>query len=246
MGCSLCNRTDFLLFFLDKLIYCYHFSVHFTFSSSLPLFSSPIMFTVAFVVLALLGHAVSAPYYLPRDDSPSDTDLFLSCPGAAGSPNVERADKCTLVNIVNNPDTPVVTNVGSVQGNCEGGTSPIMLTIGGETTTSSTTTASANVGVNFDGISIGGGLSTDSSTSSTQSNSTMITVAPGRQSVMTMSVLSHSQTGNVQVNYGDRVDDHFIWFTGATITQVVPTNAITFDVHETACGTDALDLSNTS
>ncbi|KAJ7209166.1 hypothetical protein GGX14DRAFT_566344 [Mycena pura] len=64
----------------------------------------------------------------------------------------------------------------------------------------------------------------------------MISVAPGRQSVMTVSVLSHSQSGNVQVNYPDRVDGHFIWFTDAVITQVTPTNDVIFDVHETACG----------
>ncbi|KAF7344113.1 hypothetical protein MVEN_01701100 [Mycena venus] len=204
------------------------------------------MLTISFVVFVLLGHTFSAPAFIPRDDSPSDTDLLLSCPGAAGSPNIERADKCTLTNIVNNPDIPVVTNIGSVQANCEGGTNPITKTVGGETTTSTTTTANADVGVDFEGISIGGGLSTESSSSTTQSNSTTITVAPGRQSVMTMSVLSHSQSGNVQVNFGDRVDGHFIWFTGAVITQVIPTNEITFDVHETACGTDPLDLNNNS
>ncbi|KAJ7195676.1 hypothetical protein GGX14DRAFT_376858 [Mycena pura] len=194
------------------------------------------MLVVSFAVFALLSHAISAPTFIPRDDSPSDTDLLLSCPGAAGSPNVERADKCTLVNIVNNPDTPV---------GC-GGKNPIMLTVGGETTTSTTTTANADVGVDFAGINIGGGLRTDSSSSTTQSNSTMITIPPGRQSVMTVSVLSHSQSGNIQVNYGDRVDDHFIWSTGAVITQVNPTNQLTFDVHETACGTDPLDLNNHS
>ncbi|KAJ7490739.1 hypothetical protein FB451DRAFT_1220925 [Mycena latifolia] len=204
------------------------------------------MLTVSFVVFALLGHAISAPSFIPRDDVPSDTDLFLSCPGAAGSPNIERADKCTLINIVNNPDTPVVSNLGDVQANCEGGTSPIMLTIGGETTVSTTTTANVDVGVDLEGFSIGGGLSTESSSSTTQSKSTMVSIPPGRQSIMTMSVLSHSQSGNIQVNFGDRVDGHFIWFTAAVITQVIPTNQVTFDVHETACGTDPLDLNNNS
>ncbi|KAK7065114.1 hypothetical protein R3P38DRAFT_2827957 [Favolaschia claudopus] len=203
------------------------------------------MFTSGFLILSLLGRTLSAPTLLSRDN-PSDTDLLLSCPGAAGSPNIKRADKCTLVNIVNNPDTTLQYNVGNVQGNCEGGTNPVMLTIGGQTTTSTTTTASANVGINFEGINIGGGLSSGDTKSSTQSNSTMITIAPGRQSVMTMGVLAHSQSGNVQVNFGSRVDDHFIWFTGAVITQTVPTDQITFDVHETACGTNALDLNNHS
>ncbi|KAJ7620050.1 hypothetical protein FB45DRAFT_1093977 [Roridomyces roridus] len=134
------------------------------------------MLAISFVLAAILSRvAVSAPaaraLVFPRDN-PSDTDLLLSCPGAAGSPAVERADRCTLVNIVNNPDTPVTTNVGDVQKNCEGGTDPIMLTVGGATTISSTTSANVDVGVDFDGISIGGGLSTGSTSSTTQSNST--------------------------------------------------------------------------
>ncbi|KAJ7869402.1 hypothetical protein B0H13DRAFT_1724438 [Mycena leptocephala] len=204
------------------------------------------MLAVSFVVFALLGHAISAPAFIPRDDSPSETDLLLSCPGAAGSPNIEGADTCTLNDITNNPDTHVVSTLGDVQANCEGGTNPIMLTIGGETTVGTTTTANLDVGVDFKGFSIGGGLSTESSSSTTQSKWIMVSIPPKRQSVMTMSVLSHSQSGNVKVNFRDRVDGHFIWFTGAVITQVTPTNQVTFDVHETACGTDPLDLNNNS
>jgi hypothetical protein len=85
-----------------------------------------------------------------------------------------------------------------------------MLTIGGETTVGTTTTASVDVGVDLEGFNIGGGLSTESSSSTTQSKSIMVSIPPGRQSVMTMSILSHSQSGNVQVNFGDRVDGHFI------------------------------------
>jgi hypothetical protein len=50
--------------------------------------SSHIMLAVSFVVFALLGHAISAPAFIPRDDSPSDTDLLLSCPGAAGNSSI--------------------------------------------------------------------------------------------------------------------------------------------------------------
>ncbi|KAK7007838.1 hypothetical protein R3P38DRAFT_3026372 [Favolaschia claudopus] len=207
------------------------------------------MFTLSstLLIFVLLGHTLSAPTFLYiRDAQPSDNDLFASCPGGPGSKNVERADKCTLINIVNNPDTHLQYNVGNVQGNCEGGTNPVSLTVGGESTTETTTTASADLGIDFAGISIGGGIESEKSTSSTKSNSTSITVNPGRQAVMTMSVLAHSQSGNVQVNYGDRVDGHFIWFTGTVITQTIPTDEITFDVHETKCGTDPLDFTNTS
>jgi hypothetical protein len=85
-----------------------------------------------------------------------------------------------------------------------------MLTIGGETTVGTTTTANLDVGVDLKGFSIGGGLSTESSSSTTQSKSIMVSIPPKRQSVMTMSVLSHSQSGNVKVNFRDRVDGHFI------------------------------------
>ncbi|KAJ7611230.1 hypothetical protein FB45DRAFT_875434 [Roridomyces roridus] len=75
-----------------------------------------------------------------------------------GSPNINQRGGYTLVNLVNNPDTRVVTNVGSAQGNCEGGTNPISLTVGGETTIEGSTAANVDLGVDFDGISIGGGL----------------------------------------------------------------------------------------
>ncbi|KAF5351391.1 hypothetical protein D9757_012625 [Collybiopsis confluens] len=167
----------------------------------------------------------------------TNQDLLLSCPGAAGSPNVERADRCTLINIVNNPDTRVWSVIGDPQLNCEGGTNPIQLTIGGSTTISSSTTADVDLGIDFDGISIGGGVSTDSGTEQTASNSTQITINPNRQVVQAVGVLSHSQSGNIQVNYGDRVDGHFIWFTDAVLTQLTPTSDLEFDVHETACVT---------
>ncbi|KAJ4476195.1 hypothetical protein J3R30DRAFT_3704731 [Lentinula aciculospora] len=198
---------------------------------------------------ALLAHsAIAAPsrFRLRRDTSPSDNDLLLSCPGAAGSPNVENADKCTLVNIVNNPDTRVWSVVGDAQLNCGGGTQPITVAIGGSSTVSSSTNANVDLGIDFEGIKIGGGLSTSTATEQTTSNTTTITVEPGRQIVQTVGVLSHSQSGNVQVNYGSRVDDHFIWFTGAVITQLTPTSDLEFDTHETACGTDPTDLNNVS
>ncbi|KAJ3928283.1 MAG: hypothetical protein NXY57DRAFT_535412 [Lentinula lateritia] len=211
-----------------------------------------VSFTSSILLSTLLASSViAAPskFRSPnhrRDASPSDNDLLLSCPGAAGSPNVENADKCTLVNIVNNPDTRVYSVVGDPQLNCGGGTEPITVAIGGSSEVSSTTTANVNLGINFAGINIGGGLSTGTTTTQTTSNTTTITIDPGRQIVQTVGVLSHSQSGNVQVNYGDRVDDHFIWFTGAVITQLTPTSDLEFDTHETACGTDPRDFNNNS
>lgn len=41
------------------------------------------------------------------------------------------------------------------------------------------------------------------------SNSTTYIVSPGRQVVQTIGVLHHSETGNVQVNFGKRVAGHY-------------------------------------
>lgn len=76
-------------------------------------------------------------------------------------------------------------------------------------TVSKTFTADASLGVDIEGISIGGGISSTSSSEVTMSNSTTFTVEPGRQVVMTMGVLQHSETGNVQVNFPDRQAGHF-------------------------------------
>ena len=34
---------------------------------------------------------------LRREDAPTDQDLLASCPGGPGSPNIDGADRCTLV-----------------------------------------------------------------------------------------------------------------------------------------------------
>ncbi|KAG6913703.1 hypothetical protein DXG01_004803, partial [Tephrocybe rancida] len=166
----------------------------------------------------------------------SDKDFLLSCPGAAGSPNVQRADRCTLVNIVNNPDNVVFRNIGSPELNCAGGTTPTTVTIGGVTSVSTTTSVDVNMGISFEGISIGGGMSSSTTQSTEISNSTTYTVPPGKQAIYTVGIKSHSQTGNIQVNYGDRVNGHYIWFTGAKVTQLIPSDEEPrYEVHETKC-----------
>ncbi|EIM89691.1 uncharacterized protein STEHIDRAFT_166042 [Stereum hirsutum FP-91666 SS1] len=204
------------------------------------------MLSSAFFVLALLGHASCAPSFDVRDTTPTDTDLLLSCPGAAGSPNVRDADRCTLINIVNNPDVRPFVAIGDAQLNCDGGTEAKTVTIGGSTSTTTTFTVNANLGISFEGVSIGGGASSESGTTTVTSKSTTFTVSPGRQVVMTAGILQHSQSGNVQVNYGDRVDGHYEWYTGATVTQLTPTDDTEFDIHESACGTDPKDPNNDS
>ncbi|KAG6828574.1 hypothetical protein H0H92_007504 [Tricholoma furcatifolium] len=174
---------------------------------------------------------------LARRGSISDKDYLLSCPGAAGSPNVQRADKCTLVNIQNNPDKIIFTNVGSPQLNCAGGTTPTMVTLGGSTSVSTTTTSDVNFGISFGGISLGGGMSTSTTNAHATSKEITYTVPPGRQAVLTAGFNYHSQTGNVKVNYGNRVNGHYIWFTNAKITQLVPDGGPPqFQIHETKCG----------
>ncbi|RPD56199.1 hypothetical protein L226DRAFT_523692 [Lentinus tigrinus ALCF2SS1-7] len=211
------------------------------------------MLAGAFFALSLLsstlalttGHALPRGGFVPRDDGPANEDLLASCPGGPGSPNVKKADKCTLVNIVNNPDVRVWTVLGDPQLNCGGATEDITVTLGGETTVSQTTTVNADFGVSLEGISVGGGVSDSESTSTTESKTIEFSIPPGRQAVYVAGVAQTSETGNVQVNYGSKVDGHFIWFTGTTITKLTPKgNDVEFDVHESDCGTDPRDLSS--
>ncbi|KAL1940929.1 hypothetical protein VTO73DRAFT_7565 [Trametes versicolor] len=182
-----------------------------------------------------------------RDDSPADQDLLASCPGGPGSSNIAHADRCTLINIVNNPDVRLFSILGDPQLNCGGSSDDITVTLGGESTVGSETTVNADFGVDVEGISVGGGISSTTSSSQTVSKSISFTVKPGRQAVYVAGTNFHSQTGNVQVNYGSRQFGHFIWFTGTTITQLSPDSGdVEFDVHETACGTDPRDLNNSS
>ncbi|KAK7676960.1 hypothetical protein QCA50_020078 [Cerrena zonata] len=205
------------------------------------------MLAATFVLFSLLGQSFAFPNFLRDDVSVNDQDLLLSCPGAAGSPNIRRADKCTLINTVINPDERVWSVVSDPQLNCGGGTQPITVTVGGSKTSSVSYTASATFNLNIEGIDIGGGgFSTEESTQVTTSNSTTYIVSPGRQVVQTIGVMHHSEAGNVQVNYGKRVSDHYIWFTSTRVTKLVPTDDVVFDTHETACGTDPRDMNNHS
>ena len=93
---------------------------------------------------------------------------------------------------------------------CGGATEDITVTLGGQTTVTQTTTVNADFGVSLEGISIGGGVSDSESTSATESKSIQFSIPPGRQAVYVAGVAHTSETGNVQVNYGSRVDGHFI------------------------------------
>ncbi|KAI0363797.1 hypothetical protein BV20DRAFT_84730 [Pilatotrama ljubarskyi] len=201
-------------------------------------------------VISLMGSALALSTHYPRGgilsarQNPSDQDLLNACPGGSGS-SLERADRCTLVHIVNNPDVRKFVALGSPELNCDGGSDPITVTLGGSSTVSETTTLNADLGVDIEGIKIGGGASDSKTTSSTISKTVSFQVNPGRQAVYVAGTNFKSQTGNIQVNFGDRVDGHFIWFTGTTITQLTPDPSdVQFEVHETACGTDPTDLSS--
>ena len=84
------------------------------------------------------------------------------------------------------------------------------MTLGGEQTVSQTTTLNADLGVDIDGIMIGGGASTSNTTSTTESKTVSYTVPPRRQAVFVSGMNHKSETGNLQVNYGDRQFGHFI------------------------------------
>ena len=100
--------------------------------------------------------------------------------------------------------------LGDPQLNCGGGTDPIQVTLTGETDVSQTTTVSVDLGIDIEGLSIGGGVSTEKTTTQIQSKAIQYSIPPGRQAVYVAGVAHTSQTGNVQVNYGDRQFGHFL------------------------------------
>ncbi|KAI0752137.1 hypothetical protein C8Q74DRAFT_1211443 [Fomes fomentarius] len=173
-----------------------------------------------------------------------ESDLFNSCPGGSGSQKLERADRCTLTNIAEGTVRKFVV-IGDPQLNCGGSTDPVTVTLGGTTTVTQTTTLNANLGIDIEGITIGGGAEASSSTSTEQSKEVTYSIPPGRQAVYVSGTNHKSETGILQVNYGDRQFDHFIWFTTATVTRLTPIpDDVQFDVHESDCGTDPRDLSS--
>ncbi|KAG5719262.1 hypothetical protein E4T56_gene13379 [Termitomyces sp. T112] len=209
-------------------------------------------FVALLTLLPTLVQAFPAHYrnhLVSRDNKKiTDKDFLLSCPGNAGSPNVKRADRCTLINIKHNPDKVIFQNVGNAQLNCAGGTTPTTVTLGGSTSVSTTTSVDTNIGITFgSGFSIGGGISSSTTKESQTTKQIQYDVPPGRQAILTAGYNFHSQTGNVQVNYGSRVNGHYIWYTGVAITQLVPDGQPPrYEVHESKCGTNPLDLNNKS
>ncbi|KAI0744765.1 hypothetical protein C8Q76DRAFT_605781 [Earliella scabrosa] len=213
------------------------------------------MFAYALFTLSILSSAFARPTSQALDASglvarthegsiPNE-DLLASCPGGPGSSNVKRADKCTLINIVQNPNKRVWTVLGDPQLNCGGASDDITVTLGGSETVSQTTTVNAEFGISLEGISVGGGASSSETTSTTMSKSIEFSIPPGRQAVYVAGVAHKSETGNVQVNYGSRQKGHFIWFTGTTITKLTPDpEDVQFDVYESDCGSDPRDLSS--
>ena len=93
---------------------------------------------------------------------------------------------------------------------CGGGTQPVTITIGGSETITTSFNLDADVGIDIGGIQIGGGISSSHSDSVTTSQTTQYVVSPGRQVVQVAGIVYKNQTGNIQVNYGDRVFGHYI------------------------------------
>ncbi|OJT01646.1 hypothetical protein TRAPUB_7904 [Trametes pubescens] len=202
------------------------------------------MLTAHILALSVLGSALALPKFGSRQDF-SDEDLFNSCPGGPGSSKFEKADRCTLDGPVDIPDVRHFVALGQPQLNCGGGTDPITVTLGGEKTVSTTTTVDASVGFDIDGLTIGGGASTENSESSTMSKQVSFQIPPKRQAVFVAGQNNKAQNGRVQVNFGDRQFGHFIWFTSTNVTRLTPIDGdVEFDVHVSDCGTDATDLSS--
>lgn len=165
----------------------------------------------------------------------------------AGSPNVEDADTCKLVIMLDSELTPLSHSYWIFQGqycqqprcgnflqcrksipevslfhspspflcsdrvfsSCDGEIGNLTVNLGGSSTIDASITANLDLGVALDGISLGGGISATIDGSQSVSQSQTFDVSPGRQAILTAGVTFHSQTGNVQVNYPDRINGHF-------------------------------------
>ncbi|EIW52226.1 uncharacterized protein TRAVEDRAFT_24508 [Trametes versicolor FP-101664 SS1] len=187
---------------------------------------------------------------------PADQDIINSCPGAPGSPHLRRADYCTLVNRIDNPNSHTFTILGNPQLNCGDGTSSITMTVGGEAVVEQTTTINANAqsaGSNAStafsfpqNISLSGGLAEGSVLKIAVKNSTKYLLPPGKQAVLVAVTAQRSQTGNIEAAFRNPWITNMVSFypTKANMTQLTPiANSVEFDVYESACGTDPRDLS---
>ncbi|KAF8595855.1 hypothetical protein BDV93DRAFT_548603 [Ceratobasidium sp. AG-I] len=195
------------------------------------------------VTAVFLAQAVSAGLLTFRQGGPSDDDLLLSCPGAPGSPNIERADRCVLKDPVRQPDIRYWVVLGAAQGNCGGGTDPIEWTVGGSKTITRTVNVGLTSGINVDGISIGGSVQISDSIAVTVSESVKVTIPPGRQAVHAAGINHQVFSSNVKINYPDRVFGHYEWYTSAIATVAYPMgDNIIYDPHFSDCGTDPYNL----
>lgn len=186
---------------------------------------------------------------LPRGENiPTDDDLFLSCPGANGSPNIRRADRCTLINVVDNPDQVLWKSIGNAQLNCGGSTTATEVKLRGSASFFTSTKLNGSLGITYQNITFENGGSGSQSETEATSQEITYAVLPGRQAVYTIGYNHKSQTGNVQVNFGKRVADHYIWYTGSTVTTLKPdvNTQPSYQVHATECGTDPYDINNSS
>ncbi|KAI0628305.1 hypothetical protein C8Q77DRAFT_1244792 [Trametes polyzona] len=204
------------------------------------------MLVAPLVVLSVLGSALAVPNLGARHDGFTDQDLLDSCPGGPGSKVFKHADRCTLREPVTvNPNVRKWAVVGDPQLNCGGGSDPITVELGGEHTVSQTVSVDANFGVNIDGLSIGGGVSSSNEDSMTVSKKVSYMIRPNRQAVFVAGTAHQSRTSQIQVNFGSRQRGHFIWFSDARVTQLTPIpDDVEFDVYESDCGTDPRDLSS--
>ena len=93
---------------------------------------------------------------------------------------------------------------------CGGATEDVSVSLGGSSTITQSVTASADVGFDLDGLTIGGGVETSTSKESTTSQTITFSIPPGKQAVYVAGIAHTSETGHVQVNYGSRQFGHFI------------------------------------
>ncbi|KAG7085656.1 hypothetical protein E1B28_003202 [Marasmius oreades] len=205
------------------------------------------MYFSSFLTLLAVVAATSAGTIEKRKnvDRPDPGNLD-HCPGHA----TNDADKCTFESQSQGPDSVLTTIVGDPVDNCQGGTSDLKTTIGGDKTVSQSWKWGVSEGFSADGgeeLPIGASFENSDTWTSTEdkkfSQNVEVTIRPGQKAALVAKVTAKTYLGRVRVNYGDptgeagKNDYHFIWYNNG-VGSVQPTDQVVYDQKIVNCDQD--------
>ncbi|KAJ8089295.1 hypothetical protein PM082_014543 [Marasmius tenuissimus] len=203
-------------------------------------------FFTLFAVATLASTVSASPLQRRKNvDRPNPPGLE-HCPGR----ELGDADKCTFESQETGPDTTIVELVGDPASNCQGGTTDLQLTLSGSKSVSQSFKAGVTTGFGIEGgedlpigISFSNSDTWSSSETKTFSQSTGITIQPGKKASLVAKITAKTFLGRVRVNYGDptgepgKNDYHFIYFNNG-IGSIQPTDTVVWDQKIVNCDED--------